>query len=282
MKRSVLIFFIYGVICGSCKDGIKDVIKYDGITCNVVQTYPVVSVITSSILHVWDFDIVRDSLGIKNKAVYFYFNENGDMNYLDEGNHYGMIKVDGSTWERDRSPKKININGVTCNIYQRENEYTRVLTSDTLNEKFLQLVADTLGVDKKIIYFHIPDYTGQGEEYGSIVYGYVATYKPRHEKQYTKTEISKPKKIEGKMRTRVAIIAKDFVERQLKSPKTADFCSDCVVEEVESNVYTALSYVDAQNSLGAIVRTHYKLKLKWNGKEWNDINNWKLLDSKFE
>ncbi|WP_294141614.1 hypothetical protein [uncultured Sanguibacteroides sp.] len=180
------------------------------------------------------------------------------------------------------SKAEVSINGITCSIYKRSEKYVRILTSDTLNRRYLQLVADSLKIDKKVVYFHIPNYIEHGEEYGVIMFGTVATYKPRHEKQYIKTVISKSKKIEGQMRTRVSIIAENFVKRQLKSPKTADFCSDCVVEEVEPNVYTALSYVDAQNSLGATIRTHYKLKLEWNGKEWNDINNWKLLDSKFE
>lgn len=181
-----------------------------------------------------------------------------------------------------RSKAEINIDGITCSIYKRSEKYVRILTSDTLNKRYLQLVADSLKADRKVVYFHVPNYVEHGEEYGVIMYGIVDTYKPRREKQYTKTVINKPKRIEGQMRIRVSIIAKDFVERQLKSPKTADFCSDCVVEEVEPNVYTALSYVDAQNSLGTTIRTHYKLKLKWNGKEWNDINNWKLLGSKFE
>lgn len=73
-------------------------------------------------------------------------------------------------------------------------------------------------------------------------------------------------------------MSQDFVKRRLKTPATADFPS--IVWEGESvNVdvvgpqeYVVRSYVDAQNSFGAQMRTHYVARLRQESK-----NNWRLL-----
>lgn len=70
-------------------------------------------------------------------------------------------------------------------------------------------------------------------------------------------------------------MCKQFVTDQLKSPSTADFQNmyDAKVEEVSSNVYQVVSYVDAQNSFGAMLRTTYFCKVEFVGND-----QWKLLD----
>lgn len=79
------------------------------------------------------------------------------------------------------------------------------------------------------------------------------------------------------------VISKDFVTKQLKSPGTADFpFSDFVFSQVRDNTITIKSYVDSQNSFGALLRTNYVIQLKLIGGEWNDVNSWQVLSLKFE
>ena len=71
-------------------------------------------------------------------------------------------------------------------------------------------------------------------------------------------------------------MAHQFAEERLKSPSTADFqnCYDAKIIK-ENNEYTVYSYVDSQNSFGAMIRTEYIATLKPSDlKEdyWNLIN----------
>lgn len=73
------------------------------------------------------------------------------------------------------------------------------------------------------------------------------------------------------------IISQFFVEQKLKSPSTADFpLYEYNAIELEKNRWQVISYVDAQNSFGATIRTNYLVIMKYNGLDWDDINNWKL------
>jgi len=74
-------------------------------------------------------------------------------------------------------------------------------------------------------------------------------------------------------------MCKNFVERRLKSPKTADFpWFDHNVQKTGPRSFTVASYVDSQNSFGATIRTQFQCKLTFKGGEWADINNWTLND----
>jgi len=69
------------------------------------------------------------------------------------------------------------------------------------------------------------------------------------------------------------VMAHQFMERRLKAPSTADFpsiVSDGVgVSHLGGGVFIVNSYVDAQNSFGAKIRTRFICKLKDNGdKTW--------------
>lgn len=82
--------------------------------------------------------------------------------------------------------------------------------------------------------------------------------------------------------TQAGIIANNFVERQLKSPKSADFpMFDRVVQKTGPRSFRVVSYVDAQNSFGATIRTRFQCKLTYKGGEWADSNNWTLDDITF-
>jgi len=57
------------------------------------------------------------------------------------------------------------------------------------------------------------------------------------------------------------IMSQNFVEQQLKAPSTAKFAKYYEVESkmkiIATNKYYIISYVDAQNSFGAMIRNYY-------------------------
>lgn len=69
-------------------------------------------------------------------------------------------------------------------------------------------------------------------------------------------------------------ISQGFVEKLLKAPRSAKFPSilsgNVSVENPQSCVFIIRSYVDSQNSFGAMLRKQYLMKLKYNvdSKEW--------------
>lgn len=72
------------------------------------------------------------------------------------------------------------------------------------------------------------------------------------------------------------IISEYFVKQKLKSPSTADFPMFDYTSDYSQldGTYLVTSYVDAQNSFGAIIRQYYSIKLKFNGGDWAEANNW--------
>lgn len=82
----------------------------------------------------------------------------------------------------------------------------------------------------------------------------------------------------GDLKSEACIISQQFVERQLLSPKNADFgfCDDSKIIYLGNNRYQVTNYVDASNSFGASLRKTYFVILKYNKGEWEDINNWIL------
>ena len=67
------------------------------------------------------------------------------------------------------------------------------------------------------------------------------------------------------------VMSQTFVEKRLKSPSTADFCSysDATVTDLGSGKFRVSAYVDAQNSFGAQIRTNYTCVLKsTDGDTW--------------
>lgn len=74
------------------------------------------------------------------------------------------------------------------------------------------------------------------------------------------------------------IMCQDLVEKQLKSPSTADFpWFDRTIHKNKDERYIIKSYVDSQNSYGATIRTnwHCDIQYKGEGEELN-ISNWTL------
>jgi len=68
--------------------------------------------------------------------------------------------------------------------------------------------------------------------------------------------------------------AKEFVKRGLKSPATAKFPSDILERDQyhiwkDHNLVTVKSYVDAQNSFGALIRSTFIVQFELQGDTWN-------------
>lgn len=63
---------------------------------------------------------------------------------------------------------------------------------------------------------------------------------------------------------------RQFVERSLKAPSTADFpfVNEFTAVGKERGPYIVRGYVDAQNSFGAMLRTNFACELHTDGKEW--------------
>jgi len=77
---------------------------------------------------------------------------------------------------------------------------------------------------------------------------------------------------------RAFVEANSFVKKRLKSPSTADFPwgSDGRVGKSGDCTFVVRSYVDSQNSFGAMIRTNYVVKLKPISQD-----QWKLIDLRF-
>jgi len=74
----------------------------------------------------------------------------------------------------------------------------------------------------------------------------------------------------------------------LKAPSTAKFeyLPDASIEDLGNNTFDMNSYVDAQNSFGAMLRTNYYCKIQYIGADASDTNinnpsNWTLLQLTF-
>lgn len=73
------------------------------------------------------------------------------------------------------------------------------------------------------------------------------------------------------------IIAKHFVEQNLKAPATADFpwSADQSIKKPDGR-YIVRGHVDSENSFGANIRSQFLVEMRFKGGEWNDWNNWTL------
>jgi zona occludens toxin (predicted ATPase) len=72
------------------------------------------------------------------------------------------------------------------------------------------------------------------------------------------------------------IMAQGFVSAQLKSPSTADFSSNYhCVPNTDSSFAIDLG-VDSQNSFGAMLRSNWRVIIKWEGGDWEHSSNWNL------
>lgn len=73
----------------------------------------------------------------------------------------------------------------------------------------------------------------------------------------------------------------ELLKQKLKAPSTADFPSVSKarysIEMInDETIYVVSSYVDAQNSFGAMIRTNYTIKMRKSGDKYYliDIKTW--------
>lgn len=103
-----------------------------------------------------------------------------------------------------------------------------------------------------------------------------------------KAEIQANKKPEAKfigkpLKSESYIISQSAIKQRLKAPSTAKFPrgSDFSYSFITPNQHKVISYVDSQNSFGAMIRTNYTIILEFNGGEWADGRNWKVISVDF-
>lgn len=70
---------------------------------------------------------------------------------------------------------------------------------------------------------------------------------------------------------------KNYVRDSLKSPSTARFPWTSDSQDLGNNTFIVRSYVDAQNSFGAVIRNNYYCKIQYIGGEDGYQSNWKLI-----
>src|SRR4051812_45415971 len=61
-------------------------------------------------------------------------------------------------------------------------------------------------------------------------------------------------------------VCEDFVKKRLKAPSTADFSAEEVTSD--GDMYTVQGDVDAQNSFGAQLRSHFTCAVRSEGDQW--------------
>jgi ribosomal protein L40E len=91
---------------------------------------------------------------------------------------------------------------------------------------------------------------------------------------YTKT-ISTADPIEW-----VGIYAQVYVKETLKAPSTAKFpvIRDNNVTDLGNGRYRVLSYVDSQNSFGAMIRSDWEVTLIYKGSNAEDAGSWDIQE----
>lgn len=104
----------------------------------------------------------------------------------------------------------------------------------------------------------------------------------RHEektKEVSPAPVMEPKKRE-KLPTKddaqiAVVLCQMQVKDSLKAPRTADFPWGAQAS-FNGKTATVASYVDAENSFGALIRTHYVCTVEYTGGKPSDNSNWVL------
>jgi len=75
----------------------------------------------------------------------------------------------------------------------------------------------------------------------------------------------RPSKPEGPDAAAAWAVTKQFVKKQLKAPATAEFpcCYDDFTTDLGGGRLEIVSYVDSENSFGALVRTTFAGEVQW-------------------
>jgi len=85
-------------------------------------------------------------------------------------------------------------------------------------------------------------------------------------KQETKQQ---PKQKQEHSKAEASVMAEEFVKQKLISPGSAKFpwYNENMVKDLGEGRYTYTSYVDSQNSFGALVRSNFTCTVKYSGND---------------
>lgn len=76
------------------------------------------------------------------------------------------------------------------------------------------------------------------------------------------------------------VVAEGRVKDKLKSPSTAEFPNSKTanIQRGADNIWIVSSYVDSQNSFGAMLRSNWVIRLQFTGDDPERYENWKTLE----
>jgi len=196
--------------------------------------------------------------------------------------------VEGKKPEAPVEKSEIIYKNIVCKVVQKAPAYIRITTSEMPKDSDLLQIVSLMAIPNDLVYFHMPNYVGGSQEYGWVM-GDDAFINPgfnadKLDRQSTPDPLKQKKESrdDPDFAQKAFVISMDFVKQNLTSPKSADFpLLDYKYSNVIDNTIVIESYVDAKNAYGTEVRQNYSAKLKFKGGEWEDINNWTLIDLKF-
>ena len=81
------------------------------------------------------------------------------------------------------------------------------------------------------------------------------------------------------MNFKAYVVAEGRVQDQLKTPSKAEFpaSSKAQINSQPDNIWIVSSYVDSQNSFGAMIRSYWTITLKYIGNDPDRYENWKTI-----
>lgn len=92
---------------------------------------------------------------------------------------------------------------------------------------------------------------------------------------YCKPDLSNetPEQAQQRIQEDAFYSACQFVEKALKNPKSAKFCSyrEAIVSPGPNNEYAVGGWVDSMNSFGATVRTTWSITIRLDGTTWRHV-----------
>lgn len=75
--------------------------------------------------------------------------------------------------------------------------------------------------------------------------------------------------------------AETIISNKLAAPSTAKFPPVGQISKRDDGIYVIMSYVDAQNVYGAMLRQYWICQLKYKGGNWDNGNSWEIVEATF-
>ena len=92
---------------------------------------------------------------------------------------------------------------------------------------------------------------------------------------YLNKDNESPKATVADKRREAVVICQMHAKKSLKNPSSADFPWGDQVKPLGNDEYILASYVEAENSFGATVRTEYSCQVKYAG---GGAQGWRIID----